>query len=489
VVRVPAAERPAAGLASYDRLFIGGQWVAPSTPELIEAVSPVTELVLARVPAGGRPDIDAAVAAARKAFDEGPWPHLPAARRADHIMALRDEVARRRPELDEAFTLEIGGTRATAKAFHATALKVLETAAQRCRDFTFEQARQLERGTARVVLEPVGVVGAIIPWNGPVTNSCVKLAPALAAGCTVVLKPAPEGVVQVMMLAEAVDAAGFPPGVINIVPSGREVSEYLVTHPGVDKIAFTGSTAAGRRIMSLCGDRVRNVTLELGGKSAAIIADHIDLSRVLRWLVPGGISHSGQVCAALTRILVPRDRQEEVVSALATELAGWRVGDPADPQTRLGPLVAERQRDRVESYIRLGTEEGARLVIGGGRPAGLDRGWFVEPTVFADVRNDMRIAREEIFGPVLCVIPFDSVEEAIRLANDSDFGLSGAVFADDSALAERIARRLRTGSVCVNMWNICLTEPFGGFKQSGLGREGGPEGLLPYLETKLLQGV
>jgi aldehyde dehydrogenase (NAD+) len=345
---------------------------------------------------------------------------MSAAERTDCLMRLRAEIEARLPELDAAFTAEIGGTRATARAFHKTALSLLKRVAERCRGFAFDQPRQLDRGSARLVLEPVGVVGAIIAWNGPVTNSCVKLAPALAAGCTVVLKPAPEGAVEVMMLAEAVDAAGFPPGVINIVPSDRQVSEYLVTHPGVDKIAFTGSTVAGRRIMTLCGDRVRNVTLELGGKSAAIIADGIDLSRVLPWLVPAGISHSGQVCAALTRILVPRDRQQELVSALAEELAGWRVGDPSDPQTKIGPLVAERQRDRVESYIRLGEQEGARLVIGGGRPAGLDRGWFVEPTVFADVRNDMRIAREEIFGPVLCVIPFDSTEDAIRIANDSD---------------------------------------------------------------------
>jgi acyl-CoA reductase-like NAD-dependent aldehyde dehydrogenase len=292
-----------------------------------------------------------------------------------------------------------------------------------------------------------------------------------------------------MILAEAIEAAGFPAGVVNVVPANREVSEYLVTHPGVDKVAFTGSTAAGRRIMSLCGERIRNVTLELGGKSAAIIADDIPFEQVLPFVVPGALANSGQVCAALTRVLVPRARQDELIEALKPALADWKVGDPSDPETVLGPLVAERQLVRVLDYIRIGQEEGARLVIGGGRPEGLDHGWFVEPTVFADVDNSMRIAREEIFGPVISIIPFDDVEEAVEIANDSDFGLSGAVYASDVALAESIARRMRTGQVSINTWGICQTEPFGGYKQSGLGREGGAEGVLAYLETKLLQGI
>jgi len=274
--------------------------------------------------------------------------------------------------------------------------------------------------------------------------------------------------------------------VISILPATREVGEYLVTHPGVDKVAFTGSTAAGRRIMSLCGEQIRPVTLELGGKSAAIIADDIPLEEVLPSLVPGGIGHSGQVCAALTRILVPRERQEELVEALRDAMSAWKPGDPSDPETVLGPLVAERQRDRVEGYIKVGVEEGARLAFGGGRPEGLDHGWFIEPTVFADVDNGMRIAQEEIFGPVITVIPFDSVDEAVDIANDTQYGLSGAVYARDDAVAEGIARRIRTGQVGINSWNMCIVQPFGGYKQSGLGREGGVEGIMPYLETKLL---
>jgi aldehyde dehydrogenase (NAD+) len=317
----------------------------------------------------------------------------------------------------------------------------------------------------------------------------MKIAPALAAGCTVVLKPAPEGPVSPMLLAEALEAAELPAGVVNVLPAGRETSEHLVVHPDVDKVAFTGSTAAGRRIMSLCGERIARITLELGGKSAAIIADDVPLEDVLPTVVPAGIGHSGQVCAALTRILVPRKRHDEVTEAIAARLDVVIVGDPMDPRTVLGPLAAERQRSRVEGYIAAGREEGATLAYGGGRPAHLDRGWFVEPTLFANVQNSMRIAREEIFGPVLSVIAFDDLDDAVAIANDSDYGLSGAVFARDPELAEQIARRVRTGQISVNTWGMCVVQPFGGYKQSGLGREGNIEGLASCLETKVIQGL
>lgn len=474
-------------LKNYDRLFIGGRWTAPASAEIVDVVSPSSEEVVATVPEVTTADVDAAVAAARKAFDEGPWPRMSPAERAEVLSRVRAEVERRFGEMAAAFTAEIGAPAAVADAFHQNALDMWDDAAGLHERFTFEEDRSWNGGHGRLVREPVGVVATIIPWNGPVPTASLKIGPALAAGCTVVLKPAPEGPLGPMLLAEALEAAGLPEGVVSVLPAGRDVGEHLVSHPDVDKVSFTGSTAAGRRIMSLCGERIARVSLELGGKSAGIIADDVPLEQVLPSLVPAGIGHSGQVCAALTRILVPRSRQQELVDAMVPALRSLTPGDPADPDTTLGPLVAERQRDRVEDYVRIGREEGARLVAGGGRPAGLDRGWYVEPTLFADVRNDMRIAREEIFGPVLCIIPFDSVDEAVDIANDSEYGLSGAVYAADTALAERIARSVRTGQIAINSWQMCVVQPFGGYKQSGLGREGNVEGLSAYLETKLIQ--
>jgi acyl-CoA reductase-like NAD-dependent aldehyde dehydrogenase len=474
---------------SYSKLFIGGHWVEPATDDVIDVVSPVTEEVIAQVPEASREDVDKAVAAARKAFDEGPWPRMTPAERAEALKRVRAEVLKRYDAMVESFTAEIGAPLPVSRLFHQNALDMWEDAATLVESYEFEETRALPEGSARVVREPVGVVATIIPWNGPVATASLKISPALAAGCTVVLKPAPEGPVSVMMLAEALEAAGLPEGVISILPAGREVGEYLVTHPGVDKVAFTGSTAAGKKIMSLCGERIARVTLELGGKSAAIIADDMPLEEVLPNIVPAGVGHSGQVCAALTRILVPREKHDEAAQQIAALMGGMKVGDPHEDDTALGPLAAERQRDRVESYIKVGVEEGAELVTGGERPDGLERGWYVEPTLFANVDNKMRIAQEEIFGPVITLIPYDDVEDAIAIANDSPYGLSGAVFASDRELGEKIARRVRTGQIGVNTWTMCVVQPFGGFKQSGLGREGGPEGLAPYLETKVILGL
>ena len=325
-----------------------------------------------------------------------------------------------------------------------------------------------------------------MPWNAPVGNASIKLAPALAADCTVVLKPAPEGAANAMMLAEALAAAGVPDGVISVVPAGREVGEHLVRHPGVDKVSRTGSTAAGKRVMSICAERIARVTLELGGKSFAIIADDVAVNDLVPGLVMSGIQHSGQVCAALTRILVPRRRHDEIVSALATEYRTLKVGDPFDRDTQIGPLVAERQRDAVEAKVQRAIDDGIQVVVGGRRPVAFDRGWYFEPTLFAGVDNSSPIAQEEIFGPVQVVIPFDDVEDAIRIANDSPYGLSGAVYANDHELAGYLARRVRTGQMWINSWGMCVTEPLGGYKQSGLGREGGAEGIAAYLETKFV---
>jgi len=474
-------------IRSFDKLFIGGKWVEPATDHKIDVISPITEEVIATVPEASEADIDMAVAAARRAFDEGPWPRMSAAERAEVLARVGKEVENRLPEMIEAFTAEIGAPAAVSEAFHGNAIKMWGDASTLHERFEFEEERTWADGHGKLVREPVGVVAVIIPWNGPVATASLKIGPALAAGCTVVLKPAPEGPVSTMILAEALEAAGLPEGVISLLPGGREVGEHLVKHRDVDKISFTGSTAAGRRIMSLAGERIARVTLELGGKSAGIIADDIPLDQVLPTLAFAGIGSSGQVCAAITRIVVPRHRQDEVVEALKGIFEGVKVGDPREPDTVIGPLAAERQRERVEGYIQLGVEEGARLVTGGERPKDLTKGWYVPPTIFADVRNDMRIAQEEIFGPVVCVIPFDTIEEAIQIANDSDYGLSGAVYASDVELAERIARQVRTGQISVNTWGMCVVQPFGGYKQSGLGREGNVEGLSAFLETKLIQ--
>jgi aldehyde dehydrogenase (NAD+) len=480
---------PQERLRSYDKLLIGGRWTAPSSSRVIGVISPTTEETIAHVPEGQAADIDEAVAAARHAFDHGPWPRMTQSERAAALRRVKDEVEARVPEMSEALTAEIGAPLAASRGYHDAAVRMWESAIDVLESYPFSEIRETPEGRARLVRMPIGVVGTIIPWNAPVPSASMKIPAALSAGCTVVLKPAPEGPVSAMMLAEAIAAAQLPDGVVSVIPAGREVGEHLVRHPDVDKIAFTGSTAAGRRIMSLCAERVARVTLELGGKSAGIIADDIDVEGFLGDLVSAGIDHSGQVCAALTRVLVPRHRHGEVVDAIADIMRSVVVGDPTETRTTLGPLAAERQRDRVESYVALGIEEGAKLIVGGRRPPRLERGWFYEPTLFAEVDNSMRIAQEEIFGPVLCVIPFEDADDAIRIANDSIYGLSGAVYADDLDLAARIAHEVRAGQMWVNTWGMCITQPFGGFKQSGLGREGGIEGLAPYLEPKLIEGL
>jgi len=353
-----------------------------------------------------------------------------------------------------------------------------------------EERREGMLGGIIVQRVPVGVVAAIVPWNVPLYTAALKLGPALAAGCTVVLKPSPETALDAYLLAEALVEIGLPPGVVNVVVADRATSEYLVTHPDVDKVAFTGSTAAGRKIAAACGDLLRPVTLELGGKSAAIVLDDADVAQVAETLMPmASMMLSGQACIAQTRILAPRSRYDEVVEALTEKVRSLAVGDPFDPNTIIGPLVAARQRDRVESYIALGQQEGAKVTVGGGRPAHLPRGWYVEPTVLTNVDNHMRVAQEEIFGPVAVVIPYEDTDDAIRLANQSDYGLGGGVYTADPARGLDVARQMTTGTVTLNGIGLETCAPFGGVKQSGLGRELGPEGLAAYFNLKSIMQV
>lgn len=469
----------------HDRLFIGGDWVAPHGSDVIDVVNPSTEEPAGRVPDGTTADIDAAVAAARDAFDHGPWPRMSPKERAEVLAATSAAITADMQGLAELISTENGSPvswSVMGQVFAAT--MVADQYVTLADSFAFTEVRAGMMGPSEVRRVPVGVAAGIIPWNVPLFISMLKLAPALVAGCTMVLKPAPESPLDAYVLAQMLSDAGLPPGVVNIVAAGREVGEHLVTHPGVDKVSFTGSTAVGRHIGALCGGLLRPVTLELGGKSAAIVLDDADIATAVAGIVPNGIMNNGQACVAQTRILAGRERYAEVVEAVTEAAGAMHVGDALDPGTEVGPLVAERQRDRVEGLIASGREQGARVTVGGGRPAGLDRGWFVEPTVFADVTNDMRIAQEEIFGPVLSVIPFDDVEDAVRIANDSVYGLSGSVWGADSEAAADVARRIRTGTVNVNTFTMDMGSPFGGFKASGLGRELGPEGLEAYLETQ-----
>jgi aldehyde dehydrogenase (NAD+) len=352
--------------------------------------------------------------------------------------------------------------------------------------FAFDEVRTGLMGEVLVAKEPVGVVGAISPWNVPLFIAAAKLAPALVAGCTVVFKPAPETPLDAFMLAELFQDAGLPKGVLSVLPAGREVGEHLVRHSGVDKISFTGSTIAGKKIGAICGEQLKRFSLELGGKSAAVLLDDVDLAQAIPMLLPNAIMNNGEACIAQTRILAPRDRYQEVVDALVDSVSQMKVGDALDPEVAVGPLVAERQRDRVEGYIKVGQEEGAKVAIGGGRPPGIEKGWFVEPTVFIDVDNSMRIAQEEIFGPVLAVIPYDGGDaEAVAIANDSNYGLCGSVWTSDHARGLEVARAVRTGTYMLNSpIPIDFSTPFGGYKESGIGREFGPDGLELFLEKK-----
>jgi acyl-CoA reductase-like NAD-dependent aldehyde dehydrogenase len=476
-------------MSSYDKLFIGGGWVPPSTKSIIEVRNASTGEAIGSVPEAAEGDVDAAVAAARRAFDDpAGWSSWSRAERAAALERLAGELEARAQEIGRLVSMQNGMPIALSPVIEGmTPVGTLRYVAGLLETSPVEEETSRFLGGDLVIRhEPIGVIAGIVPWNYPQTLSSFKYAPALAAGNTIVLKPSPETVLDSYVFAEAVIAADLPPGVVNIVPAGREIGAYLVQHRDVDKVAFTGSTAAGRQIAEACGRLLRPVSLELGGKSAAIILDDadLDLAKIGQNLFAATLVNNGQTCYAGTRILAPRSRYAEVVDVFAAFASSLPVGDALDPATLIGPLVAERQRDRVERYIAKGISDGARLVTGGGRPAGLDRGWFVEPTIFADVDNKSTIAQEEIFGPVLSIISYTDDDDAIRTANESDYGLGGSVWTSDLARARTVVRRVRTGTMGINGYLPDPAGPWGGVKSSGLGRELGPGAVAAYQNTK-----
>jgi betaine-aldehyde dehydrogenase len=467
-----------------DKFFINGQWATPSAKETIDVHNAGTGEVMGKVPAGTEKDIEAAVAAARAAF-EG-WSATPPAKRAEYLQKISDGLKARAAELGSTIAQEVGMPIKLAGRIQAgLPIANFGNYAKILGAFSFEE----RKGNSLVVREPVGVVGAITPWNYPLHQIALKVAPALAAGCTVVLKPSEIAPFNAFILAEVVEATGLPKGVFNLVTGfGPAAGEALVKHPHVDMISFTGSTRAGKRISEVAAQTVKRVALELGGKSASVILDDADLAAAVKGTVNGCYLNSGQTCTALTRMLVPASKYDEAAKLAAETAKGFTLGDPMSEATRLGPLSSQMQLERVRDYIKKGIAEGAELLAGGAdKPEGLPGGYFVKPTVFGKVKNSMSIAQEEIFGPVLSIIAYKDEEEAIRIANDSPYGLAGAVWSGDDARAQKVARRIRAGQVDVNGGAFNMNAPFGGFKQSGHGREAGVYGLEEFLEYKSLQ--
>jgi aldehyde dehydrogenase (NAD+) len=468
-------------MLTFDKLYIDGTWVAPAGDDTLEVIDSTTEAVYATIPAGVPVDIDRAVAAAKAAFPA--WSETSAPERGKLLLRVSEELEARRDEIADVMTHEVGMPKPLSAAIQVgTGISAFKNAAELASTFEFE-----DTSNGLIVREPIGVVGCITPWNYPLNQIGAKVAYALAAGCTVVLKPSEVAPVNAFILAEIIDDLGFPPGVFNLVTGvGPVVGEALAAHPDVDMVSFTGSTRAGRRVSELAAPSIKKVALELGGKSPNVLLDDADFPAMVAAGVGAAYANSGQTCSALTRMIVPRSRLEEVEQLAKEAAESYTVGDPFAEGTRLGPLVSAVQRERVRGYIEKGIEEGAQLVTGGAdAPAGLEQGFFVQPTVFSNVTTDMTIAQEEIFGPVLVIIPYDTDDEAVEIANDTVYGLAGAVAGSDER-ARAVARKIRAGQVRVNAGGYFPAAPFGGYKQSGLGREHGAHGLEEFLEVKAL---
>lgn len=473
-------------MTNYDTLFIGGKWVSPSSGESIEVTSPATLQVVGSVPVADNADVDRAIAAAVAVNEAGVWAGTPPVERAAILTRAAEIIGNRKQELIDITSAEMGATPAGIDMMQITpSLATLAAYAALAETFHWEEKRTGLFGESRVIREPVGVVAAVTAWNVPIFLAINKLAPAIMAGCTIVLKPAPDAPLSTNLVAEIFAEAGLPEGVLSVVHGGAATGEHLVSHPDVDKVTFTGSTAVGKHIGKIAAEQLKRCSLELGGKSAAIILEDADIAASAPMLAMSGLMNSGQACVAQTRILAPRSRYDEIVEALVNITSMmFTVGDPADPATQLGPVINESQRDKIEAYIATGKAEGARVVLGGERPTDLGDGYFVTPTIFADVDNTMTIAREEIFGPVLSVLAYDTEEEAIAIANDSDYGLAGTVWTTDIDKGLEVARKIRTGTYGINWYAFDPGSPFGGYKNSGIGRECGPEGIDAFCEIK-----
>jgi aldehyde dehydrogenase (NAD+) len=468
------------------QLFIDGDWRNSSGSNELTVVTPHNEETVLTYIEPTIADVDAAVAAARRAFDQGPWPRMSPPERGVYLKKVSEILMARMPELAEAWTGQVGAVIGfTSKAsYQVPGLFKFYGDLTETYPFVEERIGSIGGNKVRVVQEPVGVVAAITPWNAPLVLLVYKVAAALAAGCTMVCKPSPETPIDAHILAEAIKEAGIPAGVFNMLPAGREVGDHLIRHRGIDKISFTGSTAAGKHIASVATDRLARVSLELGGKSAAMILEDADMDHVLKSLVPYSMPITGQVCFSLTRVLVPKSRKNEIIEAYTSAVSKVKVGNPFEADTGMGPLTMQRQLDRVQGYIEKGKAEGAKLALGGSRPADLNRGFFIEPTVFTDVDPGMTIFQEEIFGPVVSFVDYDDEKDMIAKANDTIYGLHGAIYTQDAERGFTVAREYRAGSVTINGMMVDIHMPFGGFKQSGLGRDGGIEGLDNYTETK-----
>jgi aldehyde dehydrogenase (NAD+) len=472
----------------HDDHFIGGSWVRSESQERIEVINPATEQVWGQVPDANQADVEKAVSAAKAAFDSGVWSRIGAHRRAEYLLRFADELAARGEKMGLVITSENGTPISESSSAAGHSAGILRYYASLA-DYVDQDDKRPFAGSpnryTQVYREPRGVALLIAPWNFPLTLVMVKLAPALIAGCTVVIKPASETPLDMRVLIEAAVAAGIPDGVINLLTGGREAGGLMVAHPEIAKVGFTGSTAAGKIIAAQCASMLRPVTLELGGKSASIILPDASVEDFAKVVNRTCLRNTGQTCYNSTRILAPRSMYEDVVEAVASTVRQSPIGDPLDPGTIYGPSASRSQRDRVADYIRIGISEGARVAVGGeGMPDGIDRGFYVKPTVFADVDNSMRIAQEEIFGPVLVVIPYLDEDEAVRIANDSAYGLGGSIFTSDPDHAEQVARRIETGNIGINFYGSNLAAPFGGWKDSGLGLEYGPEAVDAYIRMK-----
>ena len=470
-----------------NRIFINGEWVTPSSQNNLQVISPASEEVLFSYKEASTDDVDLAVAAAREAFDHGKWPRLSPNQRSEYLTKVADLLRKRMPDLAKAWTVQVGAPIGLTQKLVGQQPALFDFYADLTKTYPFEEERKRADGNSTMILkEAVGVVAAITPWNAPMVLLCYKVAAALAAGCTIVAKPSPETPLEAMIMAECIEEAGLPKGVFNLLPAGREVGDYLIRHEGIDKVSFTGSTAAGKHIASVCGEKLTRFNLELGGKSAALFLEDADFAAALPSLMVYSMPITGQVCFSLTRIIVPESRKQEFVDMYLAAVANIKVGDPQDPNTLMGPLTMQRQFERVQNYIESGKQEGAHLACGGGVPADCNKGYYIEPTVFTDVTADMKIAQEEIFGPVVSIITYSDLDDAVAKTNDTNYGLSGAIYTQDAELGYQVAKRIKSGNLTINGLVVDVTMPFGGFKESGIGREGGIEGLDAYVEVKAI---